>query len=79
LAPLGLQIAIESCTYGVAPSGLLVTEINKLESRFQQAWIGVDCGHNVNIYAAHYSIPQGIIAASQAIANIAAYTSWPAI
>lgn len=71
LTPLGLQIAIESGTYVVASSGLLLTEINTLESRFQQPWIGVDCGHNVNVYAAHYSIPQEIIAVSQPTADIA--------
>ncbi len=73
LAPLGLQIAIESGTFVVASSGLLVTEINTLEQRFQQPWIGVDCGHNVNVYAAHYSIPQEIIAVSQPTADVAAH------
>ncbi|MDQ3233123.1 MAG: SET domain-containing protein-lysine N-methyltransferase [Pseudobdellovibrionaceae bacterium] len=73
LAPLGLQIACESGTYVVASSGLLVTEINTLEQRFQQPWIGVDCGHNVNVYAAHYSIPQEIIAVTQPTAEIDAH------
>ncbi len=73
LAPLGLQIAIESGTFVVASSGLLITEINTLEQRFQQPWIGVDCGHNVNVYAAHYSIPQEIIAVSQPTADVAAH------
>jgi len=73
LAPLGLQIACESGTYVVASSGLLITEINTLEQRFQQPWVGVDCGHNVNVYAAHYSIPQEIIAVTQPTAEIAAH------
>jgi diaminopimelate decarboxylase len=73
LAPLGLQIACESGTYVVASSGLLITEINTLEQRFQQPWIGVDCGHNVNVYAAHYNIPQEIIAVAEPSREIAAH------
>jgi hypothetical protein len=53
LVPLGLQIAIESGTYVMASSGLLPTEINTLESRFQQLSLCVVCGHNVNVCATH--------------------------
>ncbi len=73
LAPLGLRIACESGTYLVASSGLLVTEINTVEQRFGQPWLGVDCGHNVNVYAAHYQIPQEIIAVQHPGAAVAAH------
>ncbi|MCX6123690.1 MAG: hypothetical protein NTV34_02915, partial [Proteobacteria bacterium] len=61
IAPLGVTIFCESGTYVVASSGILVAEVNTVEERLKQNWIGIDAGHNVNVYAAHYGIPQEII------------------
>ena len=41
----------------VAEAGILVVEVNTVERRGETDWIGVDAGHNVNVYAAHYGIP----------------------
>lgn len=57
LAPLGRTVACEPGTFVVAEAGVLVAEVNTVEQRGPTTWIGVDCGHNVNVYAAHYGIP----------------------
>ncbi len=62
IAPLGVTIACESGTHIVASAGILVMEVNTVESRRSESWIGVNAGHNVNVYAAHYGIPQALLA-----------------
>jgi diaminopimelate decarboxylase len=57
LAAPGRTIACEPGTFVVAEAGVLVAEVNTVERRGDITWIGVDCGHNVNVYAAHYGIP----------------------
>jgi diaminopimelate decarboxylase len=61
LAPLGREIACEPGTYALASAGLLVAEVNTVERRGGVTWLGLDAGHNVNVYAAHYGIPHEII------------------
>jgi diaminopimelate decarboxylase len=65
LTPLGVTIAVESGTYVVASGGLLLAEVNTVERRMGQPWLGIDAGHNTNVYAAHYNIPQEIIHATK--------------
>jgi diaminopimelate decarboxylase len=57
LGGLGVTVACEPGTYVVAEAGLLLVEVNTVERRGDTTWIGVDAGHNVNVYAAHYGIP----------------------
>lgn len=57
LAPLGRTIACEPGTLVVDEAGILVVEANTVESKAGTTWIGVDAGHNVNVYVAHYGIP----------------------
>jgi diaminopimelate decarboxylase len=61
LAPTGCAIACEPGTYVAASAGVLVAEVTTVESRRSRRWIGLDVGHNVNVYAAHYQIPMAII------------------
>ena len=61
LAPLGRTIACEPGTYPLTSAGLLVAEVNTVEQRGGATWLGLDAGHNVNGYAAHYGIPHQII------------------
>lgn len=68
LGPLGLELACESGTYVTASAGVLVTEVNTVEARRGVEWIGLDAGHNVNVYAAHYSIPHEIIHVTRSLA-----------
>lgn len=60
-APLGVTVACESGTYLTASCGVLVAEVNTVERRGSALWLGVNAGHNVNVYAAHYAIPLEII------------------
>lgn len=60
-APLGVTVACESGTYVTASAGVLVAEVNTVERRGSALWIGVNAGHNVNVYPAHYGIPLEII------------------
>jgi diaminopimelate decarboxylase len=57
LVPTGCTIACEPGTFVVATAGVLVAEVNTVEARRGGTWVGVDAGHNVNCYAAHYGIP----------------------
>ena len=45
----------------MATAGVLVAEVNTVETRASGTWVGVDAGHNVNVYAAHYGIPLAIV------------------
>jgi diaminopimelate decarboxylase len=56
-----LTIACEPGTYVVATAGVLLVEVNTVERRGGRTWIGVDAGHNLNVYAAHYGIPHAFV------------------
>lgn len=60
LAPTGCAIACEPGTFVAATAGVLVAEVNTVEERRGDKWVGIDAGHNVNCYAAHYGIPLAI-------------------
>ncbi|HEX3247214.1 MAG TPA: hypothetical protein VHX16_17555 [Chloroflexota bacterium] len=68
LAPLGHTIACEPGTYVLASAGVLIAEVNTVEMRGGVTWIGLNAGHNVNGYAAHYGIPLEIIHVGQPLA-----------
>ncbi len=57
LGPLRRMIACEPGTFVVADAGLLLVEVNTVERRGDSVWVGVNAGHTINVYAAHYGIP----------------------
>jgi diaminopimelate decarboxylase len=57
LGGIGCTVACEPGTFAMAEAGVLVVEVNTVERRGDTVWVGVDAGHNVNVYAAHYGIP----------------------
>jgi diaminopimelate decarboxylase len=57
----GKSLACEPGTFLVAPAGALIVEVNTVEDRPSGRWVGVDAGHNINVYAAHYGIPLVIL------------------
>jgi diaminopimelate decarboxylase len=61
LAPAVRTIACEPGTLLVDRAGVLVVEVNTVERRAGTTWIGVDAGHNVNVYMAHYGIPIEVV------------------
>ena len=65
LAPTGCTLACEPGTFVAATAGALVAEVNTAETRRSGRWIGIDAGHNVNVYAAHYGIPLAIAKVAQ--------------
>ena len=65
IAPTGCGIKCEPGTFIAASAGVLVAEVNTVETRQSGIWIGIDAGHNVNCYAAHYNIPLAIIKVGQ--------------
>lgn len=68
LAPTGVTIACEPGTFLAASSGVLVAEVNTVETRQSGTWVGIDAGHNINCYAAHYGIPLEIISVARPLA-----------
>ncbi len=64
-----LRIACEPGTFVAAPAGVLIVEVNTVEVRGGKTWIGVDAGHNVNVYAAHYGIPHAIVPVDRPLAE----------
>lgn len=62
MAPLPphVGVACEPGTYITSASGVLVVEVTTVERRKGGTWIGVDAGHAVNVFAAHYGIPMVI-------------------
>ncbi|MGZ5970055.1 MAG: diaminopimelate decarboxylase [Polyangiales bacterium] len=69
LAPSGCTIACEPGTFLVAQAGVLLAQVNTVEERHSGTWIGIDVGHNVNVYAAHYGIPLIITPVAQPLAK----------
>jgi diaminopimelate decarboxylase len=61
LAPTGCTIACEPGTFVAASAGVLVAEVNTVERRRGDVWIGLDAGSNVNVFMAHYGIPLAIV------------------
>ena len=59
--PPEVAIACEPGTFITSASGVLVVEVNTVETRKSGTWIGVDAGHAVNVFAAHYGIPMAFI------------------
>jgi len=59
--PPTVAIACEPGTFITAASGVLVVEVNTIEARKSGTWVGVDAGHSVNVFAAHYGIPMAFI------------------
>jgi diaminopimelate decarboxylase len=61
LAPLGMAIVCEPGTWVVAPAGVLIVEVNTVETRRQIQWIGVNAGYSINPLPAMYDIPLEIL------------------
>ncbi|MFN7146341.1 MAG: diaminopimelate decarboxylase [Myxococcota bacterium] len=59
--PLGVTVACEPGTFLVAHAGVLLCEVTQVERKGDVLWAGLDAGHNVNVYAAHYGIPLEIV------------------
>lgn len=57
LVPTGCTIACEPGTFVTASCGVLLAQVNTVESRRSGRWVGIDAGHNINCYVAHYGIP----------------------
>ena len=66
--PATIGIACEPGTFITAASGVLVVEVNTIEERRSGTWIGVDAGHSVNVFAAHYGIPMAFIKVADPLA-----------
>ncbi len=71
LGPTGCVIACEPGTFIAATTGVLVAEVNTVEARRDGTWIGIDAGHNVNCYAAHYHLPLALVKVGEPLAPLA--------
>ncbi len=69
LAPLGVTLACEPGTLLVDRAGILVVEVNTVEEKGGRTWLGVDAGHNLNVYMAHYGIPIEIVHLARPLAR----------
>jgi diaminopimelate decarboxylase len=65
IAPTGCAVACEPGTFVAASAGVLLAEVNTVETRRSGTWVGIDAGHNVNCYAAHYGIPLAILSVAR--------------
>jgi diaminopimelate decarboxylase len=72
LSPLDVCVACEPGTLLVDSSGVLVVEVNTVEEKWGTNWAGVDAGHAVNLYAAHYGLPMEIAHVARPLAAPAA-------
>ena len=61
----GLEIHCEPGTFVVAHAGVLLCEVTQVEAKAGVTWVGLDAGHNVNVYAAHYGIPMDLVRLDQ--------------
>lgn len=52
----------------MAPTGVLLCEVNTVEARRSGHWVGIDAGHAINLYAAHYGIPMAIVPVERPLA-----------
>jgi diaminopimelate decarboxylase len=55
--PPEVRLVCEPGTWITAAAGVLLVEVTTVERRERATWVGVDAGHAVNVYAAHYGIP----------------------
>jgi len=55
--PPDVKIACEPGTFIMGAAGVLVLEVTTVETRKSGLWYGVDGGHAINVFAAHYAIP----------------------
>ncbi len=62
------MVACEPGTFVASSAGVLVAEVNTVETRKSGTWVGIDAGHNVNCYAAHYGIPLAILSVARPLA-----------
>jgi diaminopimelate decarboxylase len=69
LGPLGVTVACEPGTLLVDRAGVLIAEVNTVEEKWGTRWIGVDAGHNVNLYAAHYGLPMQVAHVARPLAD----------
>ena len=61
LLPLNVKISCELGTKLMANAGILVTECTTIQQKNGINWLGLNCGFNLNGYAAHYGIKQDIV------------------
>lgn len=61
-------VAAEPGTWLVAPVGALLVEVNTVERRRSGLWVGVDAGHAIHCYAAHYGIPSALVPVERPLA-----------
>lgn len=66
---LGLTVACEPGTFVMACAGVLVAEVNTVEPRTSGTWVGLNIGHNLDVYAAHYGIPSAILPVARPLAT----------
>jgi diaminopimelate decarboxylase len=64
----GFEVQCEPGTFVVARGGVLVCEVVSVERKGDVTWVGLDAGHNVNVYAAHYGIPLEIVPVARPLA-----------
>lgn len=50
-------VRCEPGTFVVADAGVLLTTVVATWEKHGVAWVGLDAGHGVNVYAAHYDLP----------------------
>lgn len=65
-----VKVACEPGTWLTAASGVLVVEVTTVEPRASGTWLGVDAGHAVNVFAAHYGIPMVFILVAEPLAPV---------
>ena len=63
-----VKVACEPGTWLTAASGILLVEVTTVEARASGTWLGVDAGHAVNVFAAHYGIPMVFIPVASPLA-----------
>ena len=75
LGPLGRTIAVEPGTLLVDAAGVLVVEVACVNQKGPVTWVGVNAGHAINVYAAHYGLPGQLVHADRPLDPPAATVS----
>ena len=44
-------------------------EVTQVERKGETWWVGLDAGHNLNVYSAHYGIPLEIVPVARPLAR----------
>ena len=65
LGDLRVDIECEMGTYVMANAGVLLMEVNTVETRRGTHWLGVNSGHSVNVYPYHYGLALELIPVSR--------------